>query len=1480
MRARISRLAFCLLLYHVSPTWSAAPEPIGRELLENPGFEQVDTRRQTATAWKGFSTRDWGDCAGRAKPSDTRPHGGRACMEMFGVKNRYAAVHKKLTVEPHKAYLLTAWVRTALYGGESAFLVASWSSERRWLQLARSRPVRGHKDWARVSLVLSPDERPKGAKFVQVSFRMTSSSGRGRAWVDDISLRECRVPPPPLTSTVEPRRHLDMVRELLVERARWQERLRVLERRHADMQTILKEDVPFPQLATRYGDAARRRRFLTHTVRPHGEIERTVPTGDEAVRAQVEAIAELPQLRARCFEQLDATLRLKRQLDAKPALRRFYLWAQLAAARGEGKNREPAPVHPSPEYARAAASPPADTLGLLEFMDVRTELDPTSDVGVVRLSVAIPLDGQAERIAAGLFSPGNRCVSFVAKSADERKANLRLDVPSPNRWFPDCPHLYALRIGIFRNGKPVDWAERKVVFRDIRIVESDVTGTMRHAWRWAPTDYTFAINGQPYFPTGTVCGALREAYFDQAAALFDELWLDFQRTYGNYLHRLGGRRGDVFVEHGHTFAAALGPNYRRIRHYQSSRQGFDNYRDQVRDARRLASHPALLTIEVGNEAELSVWGADLPSVYGRDLWHVFNEATRVLRTGMSPTVPVGYVRASSFRSVLPAPRTDYSGVNQYTGRYSGRRCVINSALGALSLGATAENKPIGITEWNGPKYSWATRGVSGVDEEGAAQYIFEYFQNMLRTPMIVLSTEFVLNWVVTPLEDLTSVPLAEGLKRRARWRWSKQKGCPWYPHVWPDLLTDTPARRAMRGFQSPIHYLCTAPGPIVVASSAQQRPHAQRLVRAIERLGRRVSYMPISSGELDANLLLIGGHGQAQPEAVTALEDTGVIGRTTESFPPPGRFVIQRRVNPHFPDRFLVVVTAADAQGMGRAADKLFASAKGLEEALARQASCRRALALIDDNAGLWKIFATYVTELPTRGAFQGRDDLRTRLAPEEFFDKSGKLRARWADLGALIVATKRRLGEGELTLVRRLAKAGVNVVWSKAALRASPSAAKELAVGFGASRPLTEHLPVQQWAQHYLAVPDLGDAAADRVEKFGGLKRGSNRWAAAMTISELSCSQPWRAAAKTTDGKPVVIMRRDGKGAHWVFGCDLAAAAVALHGTTGRGVIHHIYDRDTACGLERIFRLVANACAFGRTQRQAATPRLRAEIETDRETYDWGDTMRVRVCVRDAEGSAQDADVRVGFGSSARFSQIAVPRRWMSAKRESKGTYTAQVRIEQNPRPDGLVPEVKTYPYRGQRFLTTFADVCRDGWVSDWTTRTVRVSSDTDEPKGAAELIRLVKHGLMTLSFHVEERETWIEIDAEATMPTRIPAGEPLHIDLAIRRIEKEDGNDWMEDVELVIQSLDGSDVVRLPVARGKYLTGSRASVARKRPDACILIRSDHPTRFDMVWPKAKAGRWQLRLRYRYTDEYHIKDTNRLSRDDPFAQGTFEVAP
>ncbi|MGC9316490.1 MAG: hypothetical protein ACP5KN_00470 [Armatimonadota bacterium] len=1448
-------------------------EPIGPELLTNGSFEQLG-EADGPVGWSGFSSPDWGDCDGRLRLSTEHAHSGDRALEMLAVRQQYAAGHEeRISVHPDVAYVLSAWVRTELARGQSAYLVASWFSEERWLSLTRSRAVRGRQPWTHVSVVLPPERRPEGAVEVMITFRVSGTSAAGRAWVDDMSMREAELAPPTDGLEAQSRRLIDMTRELLIERDRWAARLEVLRQRRADLSRLLAAEGDFQALRERWGADVAHRRFLTHREPPRATFERSAPMDAEQVREQASRIAELPRLRQQCYRELDGILALKRRLDERPELRRFYLWARLAAMRREGSPPAAAArAQPTPEFLAASEAPPEQRTGELLDLTVRVHLQDDYQAGSV--AVRASLDREAV-VQAGLFAPAGEIVAFGTTEPEDAEIALTLTVTDPLLWFPDCRRLHTLRVGVFDEGEASDWVEQRVAFRRIEIVESDVSATMRHAWAWAPADYTVAVNGQPYFLRGTRCGHVRE-FPERAAELFDELWLDYQRTYGSFVDGLSPQDANALAERGFGYIGSLCPDYDSVRSYQSMREGFEPFREAVEYSRWAVDHPLLIGMEVGNEAELAAWGADLPAVYGDDLWHVFNEVTGIVRQTLQPQIPVAYVRAARFHNVRPVPRCDYHGVNQYTGRYWGRRCTIAPDLAKLAFAATCDNAPLGITEWNGPKYSWATRGVSGVDEEGAAAYIFDYFRQMTRTPAIVLSTEFVLNWVVTPLEDLTTVSLQEGLARRDEWRWTLQKGVPWYPHIWPDLLTDTACRRTMQGFQSPMFDLCRTPGEIVVGATQRHIDEARRLAEILRGLGRSATAQAMpSAGELasrDASWLLIGGYGGGQPEAVRALEEMRVIGRTTAASPAAGGYFIQRRVNPHFPDRFLVVLTAADEAGMARGLDRLRASAEGLREAYDRHADRRRILAVVDDSQQAARVFSRYVAELPTRSVMVSRDDVRTRLDPGELLDDNGTPAGPWNELAAVIIATRRALDEGEVRALDALRRAGATVVWSAGALAANEAAP---AVGLGDERSMAEHLPVAEWIRTPLAVPDAGDVSVDRIMRFTGWGADAESLQRALAIHEIRLPPGWRAAVSTEDGAPVVAASPDAR--DWAFGCDLSAAAQALWSTTQQGDLHAIYDRDTACGLERIFRVLTNAAAQGLEDRPASTPRLRAEVMTDRILYAPEETALVTVRVRDADGLPAGAHVRVTLADGERL--LGLPGEdfaWATAQRVGEGLYVTSVPLADGaPRPATV--DIRRVDHRGQRVVTVLAEATREGFVGDWNAAVARVGLDSDEDERMQRLAALVESRRVELPLSVSDEQHWVEMDALARLPATIRPGEPLPLEVAVTRVEDERGDDEMRDVALVLRAEDGREVV-LPLAPDRILTGIDSPRLADAPDEYIGVSSTQPAVMATQWPDPQPGRWTMFLRYVYTDHYRMADGESVTREDRFPAGVFVV--
>lgn len=224
-------------------------------------------------------------------------------------------------------------------------------------------------------------------------------------------------------------------------------------------------------------------------------------------------------------------------------------------------------------------------------------------------------------------------------------------------------------------------------------------------------------------------------------------------------------------------------------------------------------------------------------------------------------------------------------------------------------------------------------------------------------------------------------------------------------------------------------------------------------------------------------------------------------------------------------------------------------------------------------------------------------------------------------------------------------------------------------------------------------------------------------------------------------------------------------------------------------------------------------------------------------------------------------------------------GRYEAQAMLSEEPTEDSPVADISRQDHRGQRIITIFADVTRPGWVSDWTAHIVRAGTETDERGQMEHLARLVEEDLVETLAGVRDREQWVELDAALVFPARMRAGQPAELELAITRVEDDRGNDWLEEVELLLRRAEGEETVRLPVAPGKCISAARASVVEKRPDDTMVVDSARPAQFRLQWGEPKAGLWSAWLRYRYSDDYHIQDTNRLLREDAFGGAVFEVS-
>ncbi|MCC7493959.1 MAG: hypothetical protein IT204_16500 [Fimbriimonadaceae bacterium] len=1400
-----------------------APQVSGPSLLSNGGFE-------AATGWSGSAPADWGDCAGSFQRVATQPQSGGWCGEVRGVRLRYMVAAERLALAPEQAYLLRGWVRTALGGGESAYLAASFSKGGKFTHVSSSRRLTGGQPWTRLELLLPVTNR-QGADSVLLSFRVESGSGAGVAWVDAVEWLPVMLPPPPSRVAQEQARQRQLVRTFLVEREFWTDRLAALQQRRRDLDALLA------------GDAATWQR-QEPAPRSRSALEAAVPRDWALLQPRLGQLAALPRLKAACLAELEATLQRKRQLDATPEQRRAWLRAQLPAPRPALPPAPPRPLDAA--VAAALAANPTPSSGSLGEVRTRTGWTPTA---WLRCEVAVTAASPGLELYSALCEPGGQPIWWESVPLTAAKMPLAAKELPVSAWTPEQPVLYDWIVALRRADRVTDLHRAKVAFRDLAVTAGDLSGTLRHAWGWAAEDSSYRLNGQPWFPRGTVLNDLSR-HLEPSVALLRELGLEFQRNYGYQTGNISGRLGDLFRQHGLLLLAGLGPSYQAVGTFESREAGFAEFRQDVRGDRALVNDPAVLALQVGNEAELSVWGADLGSSYGEDLWQPFEEAIAVVREEADPAVPLSYVRAGGPKTVAPVPAEDYSGVNQYAGRYWGTRRTISADLGGLGFHAAAAGKPFGVTEWFGPKYSWATSGISGVDEAGAARYLVDYQQALERAPGGVLSTQFVLNWVVTPVEDLTTVPYAEGRKVREGWSWSLQQGTPWYPHVFPNLLTETPARRHLRGLNSPLKDLVETPGRLLVSGPPADAATAAGWLRG---LGRSVEVVPLQQlpqpAEARASVLLL---------APDRARSDWLLEGELDRLPAPGQYVLRRRLLPADPDRLMVILTG-DAAGYAAGLERLRGDVAGLTEAYAQRASCRRLLALVDsDNAA----FERYVTDTAMRGWFLARDDLRQRLEPAELLTSDGALQPAFADLALLLVTVKRALEPAELTALRTLAQRGVEVVWSAGTLAVNPLPG----VSLGAPQDLTGAVPVASWAQQPLLVRDLGQVRGEALTAFGGWPADSATYRAATTARTVQAAGEAAAAAA---GQPVVVRQPLGDGAFWYCGADLVALADALTRTTQRGVNHGLYDRDTACGLERWFRLLTNAGARRATPRPAARPRLRCDVQLDHLVLPAGQPLGATVVVRNQDGALTDATVRGAVLAPSGSNYGSSPRSWRPLQRQGPGRYRLDV-------PAGELPPAAAVSVLDSRLLGVWISAEAAGHVGDWTVASLAGARVDGEAERLARLVEELQQGLVRLPWGVNDEQQYIEVQGHLTVRPPLRAGVAAQLGLSIRQIESDEGNDAMEEVELLLQPPTGPPIV-LPVAPGKVLCSPKQATVKAAPATALVVTSEQPFTVQVPWPQPTAGSWRVGLRYLYTDDYR-PTIRRVPRTDWLPAPTLEV--
>ncbi|MBT3378037.1 MAG: hypothetical protein HN742_00230 [Lentisphaerae bacterium] len=857
--------------------------------------------------------------------------------------------------------------------------------------------------------------------------------------------------------------------------------------------------------------------------------------------------------------------------------------------------------------------------------------------------------------------------------ATSRKTPVVLPIPQVGLWAPGASRLYLLRACALRGEAILSSSEKRVGLRTVTVGPNPVGTTLRHARRSGEPDSSILWNGLPRFPRVACYHWPKRIETAQSGVrMLGDLWMDGYRRYG-LSHRPGS--WDLCERYGITQFASLAPRYGSVKSWFDVPRLARGYAAVCRALRSDADRAFQDMIQVGNEVELAMWGADLAEALPDALYHPIDMAAETLRREVQPSAPVMYVRAGSFRRVPPLPHEQVCGVNQYTGRYGGRADEAGRNLAELARESMLAGRPLMITEWNGPKYSWATRGIGGVTRRGAAYYLEQYYRAMVGTPGIVGSSEFTLNWIIAPFEDLTNQTREEAWKGRPKH--SKFGGgytADHVPEVGPPDAVRGPCFQAAQGFQSPLYAIVNSPGMVVVMCTPQARAAAERIARPLRRLGKKLDVRTIgeSEGSLPDAHVVILAHPRDTSPTVGALVEAGLVEPVPAMVGDAPEPTIQRRVHPGSPDCLLVLLSAPDIEAFGRGTERLERAAEALVSLAELEGAMPRVLALTDP--ALVRYYTSYILEFAARGYLQGGDDTRTAFEPDEFVDAGGNLNGVWEDLGAVVLDVARPLTADELFLVNTFLEHGCNVVITRPCYAANAVFREQFPVEFVGDYALSRHYRLAAPIRAPIPVRDLGGIDVDAIARFRGEHVGA---------PELSVTG-FRAPGGTPlawadDGTPVLAMWARERGRVFLIGAACGAAARVHWRVTQSGQTHHLYDRDTACGLERLTRVLVNCCRFAMPERRLL-PRLFVDIECESTVVEPGDGAVVRVCLTDVEGRA----VAGGLRARSRLTtdgraRNSSPYRTLSPAQD--GVYTVSCRAGERPE-HGAVPGVNSVPF------------------------------------------------------------------------------------------------------------------------------------------------------------------------------------------------------
>jgi beta-glucuronidase len=268
------------------------------------------------------------------------------------------------------------------------------------------------------------------------------------------------------------------------------------------------------------------------------------------------------------------------------------------------------------------------------------------------VAVAVDVDGPADAVTARLADASGALAASASARPESDTARSTLTVAEPRPWSPADPHLYALRVGVERDGAEVDVVERAVGVREVRVEGKQLL-----------------LNGEPVFLRGfgkhedfpVLAKAHSPAVLVKDFGLMEWIGANSFRTshypyHPDWLDE-ADRRGVLVLSE----VPAVSLN-----HAKTTDQTQAAHAEAIRQlVARDRNHPSVIGWVIGNEPGLS-GEPEATTDVATDYWRPLFDLTRDLDPSRPVTVPTHNRHVG--RALYPL--CDFASVNRYYGWYT------------------------------------------------------------------------------------------------------------------------------------------------------------------------------------------------------------------------------------------------------------------------------------------------------------------------------------------------------------------------------------------------------------------------------------------------------------------------------------------------------------------------------------------------------------------------------------------------------------------------------------------------------------------------------------------------------------------------------------------------------------------------------------------------------------------------------------------